>query len=497
MRADDERDREAELRGWCDLSDDDVACLQRCGPVLARSFPLLVERVLAALPSGQSDRPAPDAAPSADLRAALGAALALFLARRFASAPPGRHEQDGADPFASVPLGPAGLVAVLARLREELQREVRRVCDADTADAAAVAVGHACDVQAALSVAAVAEARQQARLTALRDVIVAHLPTGVVLLDADGRVTTSARPNPRVFGDAIPNGRHWREVLRPALVEAASLASRIERARKLRREIILPRLDVALPSGVGSFRVALTPLHHPLAEVLLHVEDLTDTLASEARATRAEQLTKLASMAATVAHEIRNPLAGVSAAVQVVAATLPHDDQRRGALTKVQEQVQRLGNLVGDLLSLSKPIALTPREVDLAAVAGAIATSDHGTVEVRGKGSALADVALLTQVLFNLVQNAWQAGARTVRVDVEGAALRVVDDGPGVADDLREQIFEPFFTTKTRGTGLGLPTARKIVEAMGGTLTICPSPLGGAGFEVRLPSQEERSAPDE
>ncbi|MCC7072136.1 MAG: ATP-binding protein [Deltaproteobacteria bacterium] len=483
------------LAGVVGFSDADAERLRALWPALAPALPSLCARlavlaldelVVGGVPRGHS---------AAELSSLLEPRVAdLFNAPRDGGYADRRRADGGA--LVRAGLSAARMSAATARVRDELVRAARNA-GAVAAPEDAEAIARACDLDAALLVGAVCAAASETRLADLRDRIVAHLPAGVVLLDADGRVTTAARPNPRVFASAEPHGRPWPEVLQPALVEAAGLRGRLERARRLKREILLPRLDVALPSGVGSFRITLTPLDHPMAELLMHVEDLTDTLASEARVTRAEQLAKLASMAATVAHEIRNPLAGVSAAVQVVANTLPHDDTRRGALTKVQEQVQRLGNLVGDLLSLSKPIALTPRAVDLAAVAASVASSEHGTAEVRGTGSALADVALLTQVLFNLVQNAWQAGARKVRIEVDGATLRVLDDGPGINDEVRERIFEPFFTTKTRGTGLGLPTARKIVEAMGGTLTLCPSPWSGAGFEARLPTDDARGAEDE
>jgi signal transduction histidine kinase len=75
-------------------------------------------------------------------------------------------------------------------------------------------------------------------------------------------------------------------------------------------------------------------------------------------------------------------------------------------------------------------------------------------------------------------------------LSIANGRVRVVDDGPGIPREQREQVFEPFFTTKVRGTGLGLPMARKLVEAMRGTLELTKSPLGGAGFEIRLPTRK-------
>ncbi len=475
------------LRDFAGFTDDDTARLRDAWPALEAEGPGIVDRFFEALLAHESTRTAlagptqvqhlKDSARGWLRELCVGPHDEDYLRRRLSLG----HDHLKAH------LPPELVVLVMGRLRDDLHRAARRVRADDAAEALVASLTRACDLEAALLIATFVEARERRGQEELRKNIVTHLPMSVILLDAAGLVTTSSRTSPRVFLDPQPTGKPWAEVMQPALVKAAELAARIERARAVRREILMPRVDVMEDGGPASFRVTITPLQHPMAEVLLHVEDLTDTLASEGRATRAEQLAKLGTMAATVAHEIRNPLAGVSAAVQVVASTLAPDDARRAALLKVQEQVQRLGNLVGDLLSLSKPVAMNPRELDPAALARAIAESEQGTVEVRGAGLVLADASLLTQVIFNLTQNAWQAGARTVRVDVEGTALRVLDDGPGVPPELRERIFEPFFTTKTRGTGLGLPTARKIVDAMGGTLRVCDSPLGGACFEVQLP----------
>lgn len=478
-----------ELRAYVGFTDADLARLQHAWPALQTGVSGVVDRFFDVALAQESTRAfLQDPSALAELKQRLIALLEeLLCAPRDAAYLHRRSEVGRAHVRSHLP--PRFLVLAMGVLRDELQAAARRSVGTEAAAELAGSLGRACDVELAILISSFVAAREQQGLLELRENIVKHLPMSVVLLDAEGRVTTSTRASPRVFADPAPHGKPWSEVLHPALVEAAGLSQRIERARSLKREILMPRVDVVLDSGPASVRVTITPLPHPVAEVLLHVEDLTDTLASEGRATRAEQLAKLGTMAATVAHEIRNPLAGVSAAVQVVASTLPPDDARRAALQKVQEQVQRLGNLVGDLLSLSKPITMNPREVDLAALVRTIADSEHGTVVVSGAGSAMADGPLLTQALFNLIQNAWQAGARSVRVEVEDTTLRVVDDGPGVPVELREKVFEPFFTTKTRGTGLGLPTARKIVEAMGGTLRICEHARGGGCFELQLPAQ--------
>jgi signal transduction histidine kinase len=341
------------------------------------------------------------------------------------------------------------------------------------------------DIELAIMLGTYMDEQEHEKLASLRELIVSHLPMTVLVLDGRGHVVSTTDPHSRVLVGADLLGKSWRDVVAPALAKAADLEKRIQRATETRREIVLPRVDVVLDGVDCAYRVNIAPLDHPMAQTMIHVEDLTDVVASEARAKRAEHLAKLGMMAASVAHEIRNPLAGISGTVQVVQGTLPADDKRAVALQKVQEHIVRLGSLVGDLLSFSRPIHVHPRSLDLAVIAQAAASAEP-TARVEGRGTAQGDAALLTQVLLNLIQNAAQAGGSQVRILIDGATMKVVDDGPGIPDDMRERVFEPFFTTKTRGTGLGLPIARKMVEAMSGTLSLCKSPLGGAGFELSL-----------
>ncbi|HEY1100691.1 MAG TPA: protoglobin domain-containing protein, partial [Myxococcota bacterium] len=352
------------------------------------------------------------------------------------------------------------------------------------------------DIELAIMLGTYIDAREKQGLEGLRDLLISHLPTTVVLVDNDGRVATSTTPWNELFPGRRLEGLPVLEALHPEVVAQANLGTHLQRAVLTEREIVVPRVDVTLGGRAHTLRVAVIPLKHPLANALIHIEDLTETLATAARAKQAEHLAQLGTMAASVAHEIRNPLAGISGTVQVIANTLPVDDERRTALSKVQQQIARLGTLVGDLLNFARPISAAAQPVDLAIVAAGVANdagaSDGGRVAVvEGRGYAVADGPLLAQVLLNLVQNAWQAGAAHVTLRIEHGRIDVVDDGPGIAAAHVSTIFDPFFTTKVRGTGLGLPVAVKMIEAMRGSLTLATtatSSPSGTTFSITLPA---------
>ena len=382
------------------------------------------------------------------------------------------------------------MFTAMNRLMEDLHTIARDVF-ADDAFAVCVSLRRLADIELAIMLGTYIEAREKKGLEGLRDILISHLPTTVLLIDKEGRVATSTTPWNELFPGHEITGLPLREALHKDVVEKGDLLEHLARARSTGNEIVVPRVDVVVDGRSRTLRLAVIPLSHPLADALIHIEDLTDTLASEARVKQAEHLARLGTMAASVAHEIRNPLAGISGTVQVIANSLPDGDARRSALGKVQDQIHRLGSLVGDLLSFARPITAQIKDTDLVNVAESAAVearaSVGGSAVVDGAGRALADGALLGQVLLNLIQNAFQAGAHRVRVVVADGAIDVVDDGPGIALDDRARIFEPFFTTKVRGTGLGLPVAQKMIQAMRGTLELDAAPPPGATFTIRLP----------
>jgi PAS domain S-box-containing protein len=229
--------------------------------------------------------------------------------------------------------------------------------------------------------------------------------------------------------------------------------------------------------------------------------DITERKRSEARLREQESLARLGEMAAVVAHEVKNPLAGIRGSLQVIGGRMAEPSRDRLVMHDIITRLDSLNSIVDDLLVFARP-----REPKLAPVTveqllhntASLLKKDpaHSGTQVEIHSSPVviqADAGQLQVVLVNLLLNASQASGNEgqVRVDVTSSdgmcRIAIADNGPGIAADVRERIFEPFFTTKHRGTGLGLPTAKRVIERHRGSIDIeCPL-SGGTIVTVALP----------
>lgn len=378
--------------------------------------------------------------------------------------------------------------------REELCRVAMRSLVGEPRDEACRSICRVCDMDLAIMVGTFVEHREAKEVETLQDLIVSHMPVTVLLIDADGLVTAATRSHVRLFGDVPVVGHPWSDAFPPALVRAARLDAEMARALETGREIALTRVDVPLDGHDRNFRIAIVPLDHPRARVLVHMEELTETIRTEGRLVRSESLAQLGALSAAVAHELRNPLAGISGAIQVITRSLPDTDRRKPIMDKVEQQVRRLDALVTDLLDFARPAEARVVDVVLEDIVAAVVDNvkrDHPgmTITAIGTGTARADPNLVHQVLLNLVLNAIQAvdGVGEVRIEVQPGRVAVSDSGPGIPPENVEKVFAPFFTTRTRGTGLGLAICRKAASAMGGQLVLTTGTLAGAAFALELP----------
>ena len=221
---------------------------------------------------------------------------------------------------------------------------------------------------------------------------------------------------------------------------------------------------------------------------------------------RRERLSALGNVAATVAHEVRNPLNAISMGLQRLKLEFqPTDDpDQYSRLTELMlGEVHRLNLIVEQFLSLARPIeikaeALPLAEIlkELAALQESHARQSNVQIEIIAAPnlpSLTADPSYLTQVLLNLMLNGLQAmpegGTLTLeaKTSINNILIAVTDTGTGIAAENLARIFEPYFTTKVQGSGLGLAIAKRIIEAHGGTITVSNQAGGGSRFEISLP----------
>jgi signal transduction histidine kinase len=214
-------------------------------------------------------------------------------------------------------------------------------------------------------------------------------------------------------------------------------------------------------------------------------------------------LARLGEMAAVVAHEVKNPLAGIRGALQVISGRMSDTSRDKAIIGDIVVRLDSLNDIVQDLLVFARP-----REPQISPVPLAVLLNDtitlvrrdpaqQGvTILLEGENPVVqADPDQLRTVFLNLLLNAAQAqGSRgTIRVTITSddlaATVVIADEGPGIPPDVREKIFEPFFTTKHRGTGLGLPTARRVIERHRGSIDVESGEAGGTRAIVRLPMQ--------
>ncbi len=235
------------------------------------------------------------------------------------------------------------------------------------------------------------------------------------------------------------------------------------------------------------------------------IKDVTSFRSLEKQLADAEHLATLGELSAGLAHEIKNPLAGIKGAIEVILGSMPLKNRHREVLGDVIHEVNRIDKIVRDLLTYAKPKPALFSSIDLPSLAHRIvaiarATSKYDVLPIEVKQSTAipeftGDETQLEQVLLNLLlnaQNAMPSGGHievALSYDNAAAAVKIIvsDNGPGIPDELKKKIFQPFFTTRTAGTGLGLATCLKNVQYHGGSIEVQSKPGHGADFIVTIP----------
>lgn len=265
-----------------------------------------------------------------------------------------------------------------------------------------------------------------------------------------------------------------------------------------------PNVEAKLPS---LHRLLMLELAIMLESYKLSYSDqvrLVERNMVEEKLTRAEHLAEIGQLAASLAHEIKNPLAGISGAIQIIRDSMDATNPHRPIITEMLGQIHRLDATVKDLLHYARPTPPKAKKVDLDRVVRRVLMVLREEpviqqVKIMYKGITTeaivyADEDQLEQLLMNLILNAAQAveGGGIVRIGVtpgDGAVeLVIADDGQGMPASTRDRAFEPFYTTKARGTGLGLSICKRIVEVHGGRIDLCSELNEGTTVTVLLPA---------
>jgi hypothetical protein len=287
----------------------------------------------------------------------------------------------------------------------------------------------------------------------------------------------------------------------------------VERLVKTMESVEAGKLDGRVDIRSGD---ELGRLGNSFNEMIRKLSDTQDELEKfhHRQLARADRLASLGEMAAGIAHEIKNPLAGIYGAAQILAHEFPQGDPKREIVGEMMTLVKRLDNTIKDLLNFARytepqftkgnlndvidKVLFLVRQIPEGKRARIVREFDPAMPEVE------MDPEQVKQVFLNLALNALQAApggvTLTIRtrgdVPAEGDAVRhraryvmasVTDDGPGIPPERLGKVFQPFFTTKESGTGLGLSMTRKILDLHEGRITAESGPAGGATFTVFLP----------
>jgi two-component system sensor kinase FixL len=329
---------------------------------------------------------------------------------------------------------------------------------------------------------------------------------GIIVIDAHGRVETFNPAAERLFGyTAAEVLGHNVDMLMPSPYHeehdsylARYLATGRAKIIGIGREVQGRRKD-------GS----VFPLHLSVGQITVGGErrftgilhDLSNRVQLEEKVREQTTLAKLGEMAAVIAHEVKNPLAGIRGAMQVIASRLPPEGSHPQVVKEIIGRIDALDAMMKDLLLFArppKPKRLRTEVVPLVETTADLLGRDPamGELQIEIGGSAppvLADPDMLRIVFQNLLINSAHATQGKGRIRVEVATLdstcriAFMDNGPGIPPEIREKIFTPFFTTKSRGSGLGLPTTKRLIEANEGRVAISCPPGGGTTVVVELP----------
>lgn len=337
------------------------------------------------------------------------------------------------------------------------------------------------------------------RLSFLYKQIFDDINTGIITVDADSRVTSFNR------AAELITGYRPGEILGRNLAQIFSGLEIPLRDDERRQMTALPRRDgETIPVGYSCAR--LNAPEDTENGYVFTLQDLSQIKKMEAQVQQAEKMATIGEMAAGIAHELRNPLAAISGAVQLLERETRDDSINKRLFDIIMRESDRLDATIRDFLVFSKPVNPEKEWFSVLALAReALETLGQSPdwnsalrldLEIPSDLNGWGDPQLIRQVLLNLVANSANAcrtmenGRILLRAEEQSEnaiVVEVIDNGIGIPEDLRERIFEPFFTTRETGTGLGLAIVRQIVHSHGGTISLRNAHPQTTLFSVSLP----------
>jgi signal transduction histidine kinase len=364
-------------------------------------------------------------------------------------------------------------------------------------------------------------AQESERLT---EEVTRHMPTGLLLVNATGAISSSNPAAENALGLRAMRYRSYKEILGEDSGLAQMLTACLHDGKTFQRG------EVEHLTGDGEVRrlgVTISPIYHPTRAALrVHVSDppahsvpkvsgalclmsdLTELAALQKQIRWKENLAALGEMSAGIAHEFKNALATISGYAQMIRSEAQPGDTRDSA-DRILDQTRALTHVVTEFLRFAKPLEICYEAVPMNRLVERVAEELQEAMpqcEVACEGTFVelpGDEALLRQALVNLTRNAAEAaraGDRAARVTISGTIeelggrkwqrICVTDNGPGIPEHDLPKIFLPFYTTKSEGTGLGLAVVQKVALQHGGSIEACNRPGGGAQFLLWLPLRQ-------
>ena len=350
--------------------------------------------------------------------------------------------------------------------------------------------------------------------------VLRNIPTGIVTVDADGQLLYCNPAAEQILGF---KERQWRG--RSVMPEFARIAPEFWAAitatarggvRAMRVEATVRRPERTFPIGVTTTTLEVEPGGTPRVTAIF--TDISDSKRLEELHLRAERLEAVAELSASLAHEIKNPLASIRSSVEQLGRAKRANPDEKFLTGLVVRESDRLSRLLSEFLDFSRVRATECRPLDLHAIAAAAIRlvrehpdcPDDAVIDLAGGSTAMeGDEDLLHRVVSTLVVNAVQAAGKGARVTVRtgrpapqelprGAgienpvALAVSDNGPGIPENLRARLFDPFVTGRVGGTGLGLAIVQRAVEAHRGLVLVDSTEGKGTTFTVYFPAARRK-----